>query len=76
MPTLEDVLQNKTYKQVGLDVGHRVFHTLTGEDGDPHREKLQAHRNSKAIALLFKNLRENGLLTEAQLDEIMLEVIS
>jgi hypothetical protein len=30
--------------------------------------------NSKAIAVLFKTLSEKGLLTEDQLDEILLDV--
>jgi hypothetical protein len=54
MPMLEDVLAEKTYKQDGLDVAQRVFYTLIAEPDNPHREKLQAHRNSKAIALLFQ----------------------
>ena len=56
MPMIEDVLAEKTYKQNGLDVMQRVFYTLIAEPDNPHREKLQAHRNSKAIALLFKTL--------------------
>jgi len=76
MPMIEDVLAEKTYKQDGLDVGRRVFYTLIGEPNTPHRGELQAHRNSKAIALLFKNLRENQLLTETQLNEILLDVVS
>jgi hypothetical protein len=76
MPSIEDVLEKQTYKQQGLDVGKRVFYTLIGEKDNPHRETLQAHRNSKAIALLFKTLRENSQMTETQLDTILLDVIS
>jgi hypothetical protein len=73
---IEDVLAEETYKQGGLDVGQRVFYTLIAEQGNPHREKLQAHRNSKAIALLFKALCEKRHITDAQLDEILLDVLS
>jgi hypothetical protein len=74
--TREELLVKETHKDDGLDVAQRVFYTLTGEQGNPHREKLQADRNSKAIALLFKTLRENGPLTDHRVDEILLEVIS
>ena len=76
MPLIEDVLTEKTYKQGGLDVGRRVFYTLIGKADDPYREKLHAHRNSKAIALLFQTLCEKHHITEKQLDEILLEVVS
>jgi hypothetical protein len=76
MPTREELLAKETHKQDGLDVAKRVFYTLTGEPGTSYREKLQADRNSKAIALLFKTLRENGTLTDHRIDEILLEVIN
>jgi hypothetical protein len=76
MPTLDDVLAEKTYKQDGLDIEQRVFYTLVGEAGNPHREKLHAHRNSKAIALLFKTLSEKHHITGTQIDEMLLEVVS
>lgn len=76
MVTREELLAKETYKEDGLDVAKRVFYTLSGKQDDPYREKLQANRNSKAIALLFKTLRENGPLTDHRIDEILLEVIS
>jgi hypothetical protein len=76
MPLIEDVLAEKTYKQGGLDVGKRVFYTLIGEESNPHRAELHAHRNSTAIALLFQALCEKRHITEKQLDEILLNVVS
>ena len=76
MAMLEDVLAKKTFKEDGLDVGRRVFYTLTGEQNDPNRKEVNAHRNSRAIAMLLKTLHASGTLTDAQLDEILLEVIS
>jgi hypothetical protein len=76
MPTLEDVLAKKTHKQDGLDIERRVFYTLIGEPNTPGRGELQAHRNSKAIALIFKALCEKHHVTETQLDEMLLEVVS
>lgn len=74
MPTKDEALTERTYKQDGLEVEKRIFYTLHGEGKSPQRDELQNHRNSKAIALLFKTLLEKRLLTEEQLDEILLEV--
>ena len=74
MPTNEEALAERTYKQDGLEVEKRIFYTLHGEGKSPQRDELQNHRNSKAIAILFKVLLEKGLLTEEQLDEILLDV--
>ncbi|MGP8269711.1 MAG: hypothetical protein ACLQLH_06560 [Terracidiphilus sp.] len=74
MPTKEEALAERTYKQEGFEVEKRVFYTLHGEGKSPQRDELQNHRNSKAIGLLFKTLLEKGLLTEEQLDEILLDV--
>lgn len=60
--TLRDV----TFKRDGIDVAHRVFYTLMQQ----HDE--QARRNSKAIALLVKLLDEKGLLTAAEVDQLLL----
>jgi hypothetical protein len=73
--TKEEVLAKQTFKAEGFEVDRRVFYTLIGEQNEPQREKAQAHRNSKAIALLFKTLRENGTLTEDQLDELLFNVV-
>jgi hypothetical protein len=74
MPTREEILSERTFKQGGLDIEKRVFYTLHGDRKAPDAEALQNHRNSKAIALLFKKLTEAGILTEDQLDEILLDV--
>ncbi len=73
MPTREEILAARTYKEDGIDAEKRVFYTLTG-DIKACDQTIQAHRNSKAIALLFKTLLEAGTLTEDQLDEILLQV--
>jgi hypothetical protein len=73
--TKEEVLAKETFKQEGFEVDRRVYYTLIGDKDHPHREEVQAHRNSRAIAQLFKMLRENGTLTEEQLDEILFHVV-
>jgi hypothetical protein len=70
----EDVLAKRTHKQDGLDVARRVFYTLKGEE--PEDWQSRAHRNSKAIAMLIKQLSELGILTENRIDDILLEVVS
>jgi hypothetical protein len=75
MPTKEEILNKQTYKDQGLDMGRRVFYTLIGEENDPHREKTQAHRNSKAIAVLLTTLHQDGALTDEQIDNILWDVI-
>jgi len=76
MAMKEEILATETHKDDGLDVGRRVLYTLVGEQNTPNRQKLQADRNSKAIAVLLKTLHKKHLLTDDQIDEILLEVIS
>ena len=75
MPTREDMLAKQTHKEEGTDVGRRIFYTLS-EDREKTRDMMQVHRNSKAIAMLFKTLLEAGTITEDQLDDILLEVVT
>lgn len=76
MPTIEQALAKLTYKQEGLETEKRVFYTLLGDEASQASRSLQTHRNSKALGLLFKVLLEKGLLTEEELDQILLEVVS
>jgi hypothetical protein len=74
MPNIAETLAKQTYKEDGVPVEKRVFYTLTG-GGELASESLITGRNSKAIALLFKALVDDGTLTGDQLDKILLEVI-
>ena len=76
MNSIEDVLTEKTFKHQGLDLMRRVFYTLIGEPNTPGRAALQADRNSKAIAVLIWKLHESRLLSDAQVDEMLLDVVS
>lgn len=75
MPTRTGLLAELTFKEEGVEVEKRVLYTLSG-NSKISKETGQAHRNSKAIAMLFKMLLEAGTLTEDQLDEILLEVVT
>ena len=69
MATKDEVLREKTYKEDGMELERRVHYTLADKDG------LQAHRNSKAIALLIRRLTEKGVLSEEEVDEILFECV-
>jgi hypothetical protein len=73
MPSKEEMLVKLTHKGDGLSVEERVLFTLTG-DSKLTQETAHAHRNSKATAYLFKAVFDSGILTEDQLDEILLDV--
>mgnify|MGYP001083962069 CR=1 FL=1 len=70
MSDIEDVLREKTFKEEGMEIERRVFYTLTEE------AKLTNHRNSKAIALLVKVLQEKEILSEPEIDSLLLECIN
>lgn len=79
MPTKDDVLRKETFKEDGLAVDVRVFYTLalSGQQiPEDRKERLQLHRTTKAIALLTRQLRDAGILSEAQIDELLFECLS
>ena len=68
MPTIQEVLREKTHKG-DLDTVHeRVFYTLTDEKG------LESARIAKAISLLTELLHDKGMLSDQDLDELLLEI--
>ena len=69
MPNREHILYEKTYKGQVDELEKRVFYTPTGE------EKLSAHRVAKAVALLVKALSDKKLLTDDEIDALLLESI-
>ena len=52
-------------------LSRRVYYTLY-DDG---KTNSQAHRNSKAIAVLIKMLREKGVLTDSDMDDMLLGAV-
>jgi hypothetical protein len=71
MPEKENIFRNETYKEDGIETERRVFYTLN----DGKKNDMQAHRNSKAIAMLIKTLRENDILDDDDIDAILIECI-
>lgn len=70
MPDEEDILREQTHKGDGLSVKKRVFYTLQD------RKDTQAYRNSKLLALLVEKLVEENILSDDEIDEFLIQVVS
>lgn len=73
MAELEQVLKELTYKEDGLEVGKRVFYTLTHETELASRD-ITATRTAKLLSLLVNRLVEEKRLSVAELDELLFNV--
>ena len=69
MPTIEEVLREKTFKDEFDTVEERVFHTLWDD------ERLRTHRLCRLTGLLAQRLSERGLLSDDELDRVLLEIV-
>ena len=67
MPQREDVLREKTFKGEFEDVAHRVFHTLTAQ------KEFEQLRTMHVLSSLIELLTDKGVLTEAELDDLLLK---
>ncbi|WLE60247.1 hypothetical protein GIY62_06190 [Burkholderia plantarii] len=72
-----DLLREKTHKEPGLDVGRRVYYTLTddqtGDASAPIDPTL--HRTIKLLSLLVEKLTAESRLTETELDQMLLQLL-
>lgn len=64
----EQELHDKTFKD-SLDIAARTFYTLR------QVPELQTEANSRLLGLLVKHLTDRGLITEAELDHLLLKAI-
>lgn len=72
MPNLEDVLSEKTFKQDGLETSRRVFYTI-----DPKINDANAlHKTTKLLGILIEKLESRGILSEDDIDAMLLEIIT
>lgn len=62
-------LREKTFKEEGMDTNLRVFYTLTTD------EKVTSHRISKALAILIKLLQDRHVITESDIDNLLVSCI-
>jgi hypothetical protein len=61
------MLAKRTYKGTGLEVAQRVYYVLSDD------KKYASHRAAKALSLIVAKLVEKGVLSAAELDELLLE---
>jgi hypothetical protein len=66
----ETILRDKTFKEEGMEVGRRVFYTLSDD------KTVQGHRTTKAVALLVELLREKNIMSEKELDDLLFDCLS
>jgi len=66
MPEPKDVLRERTFKGEYEDVAHRVYHTLSD------KKELQEHRTMHVLAGLIDLLIEKGMISESELDNLLL----
>jgi hypothetical protein len=67
MAKKDEVLEKLTYKGQCADNSHRVYYTLTDEPKD-----MAIHRIANVLSGVIEKLVEKDLLTEDELDEILL----
>ena len=71
MPTKEELLKKHTYKEENFKTKKRVFYSLLKET-DKDSSKVPS---IKFIGLLTEKLQEKGLLTEEEIDDLLLEAV-
>jgi len=69
MPTIENVLTEQTYKNDHTETGRRVYETLRDDKVSCH------HRTAKLLSLLIQELETKGILSEADIDSLLLDTI-
>lgn len=63
--TIEDVLKNETFKEVDYSTKRRVWDTVGSEQANC----------TKLLGLLIEHLQEKGLITEPELDLLLLRLV-
>jgi hypothetical protein len=71
MPTKEELLEIHTYKLENFSTDKRVFYSLHKEND----KDLSKVPTIKFLALLIKKLQEKGILSEAEIDDLLLEAV-
>lgn len=71
MPTKKELLEIHTYKSEDFSTDKRVFYSLHKEND----KDLSKNPTIKYLALLTKKLQEKGILSEAEIDDLLLEAV-
>jgi len=69
MPTKEELLREKTFKDDVSELEKRIFYTLTSD------KKLQNHRVATALSLLIKHLHDKGIASDEDIDDLLYECV-
>ncbi|PRP70875.1 hypothetical protein BUE93_09450 [Chromobacterium amazonense] len=73
--------EERTFKEPGIDPARRVFYTIQGAH-EPKRlvkndrifDDLDAIRSAKLLSLLMEKLLAKGVISEAELDELLFQI--
>lgn len=69
MPNIEDILAEQTYKDDHAETGRRIYETLKDDKVSHH------HRTAKLLSLLIQELESKGILSELDIDSLLLDTI-
>jgi len=78
------MLKEMTFKGDAEDLGRRVFYTLTADDPKDHAPQPVSrhpgartqHKTAKLLACLLVKLNEKGLLSDSEVDDLLLETVT
>lgn len=75
--TRDELLREQTNKDPDLEVGRRVYYTLASTKTGAAAKPVDpiAHRTAMLVSLLVDKLTREGKLNEAELDEMLLQII-
>ena len=71
MPTKEELLEKHTHKLEGYSTYKRVYYSLRKETD----KDLSKVPTIKFLALLTKKMEEKGILSEAEIDDLLLDAV-
>lgn len=71
MPTREELLNKHTYKLEGFSIDKRICYSLRQEKD----KDLSKVPTIKFLALLTKKLEEKGILSEEEIDNLLLDAV-
>ncbi len=73
----DEILRIKTHKEENLDVGRRVYYTITNAGDNVISRTIDPtqHNTAKLLSLLIAKLSANGQLSETDLDDLLLQML-
>lgn len=68
---MDKFLETRTYKEADIEPARRVYYVLTHE---AKSNDLISHRTAKMLGMLSAHLMSKGLISETELDALLLEL--